>query len=202
MPGRQQTPGRFKRWGIDIALPRWFVRSALVVVLLVGSLVAWSRWGEEVFDGDVEMSAYEAAQLIESRRHIWEVPEEEFVMDGGAAKVRHYGSDHCTLILWSMLIGRSQPTFTLHPDRQAEIAERPVIASIRLAGVKCPGPGPGCCLEPHPPPWEEKQEMIKTDTIRVWRYYETDQDVEGCYHYEDMHADGTAEPVVWKRCIH
>jgi hypothetical protein len=175
---------------------------SLAVVVL--ALVGWQRYGAPVVGiGEYRMSKMEAAQLIESRRHFWEAPEDEFQIDGGQGEVRHYASDHCSVIVWTMADGSQRPIFALHPEREAAMDVDLELEILRsgAAGIvpvgSCPGPGPGCCIDPHPPPWEEKVQPLDDCLARVWRRFQ-----DGCLHYQDTDCTGRWGPVVWRECYH
>lgn len=212
MPDEDEPSGGIIRvlgWELPLrAIPRWAKNSFLVVALVASCLAVWLRYGTQLWRAqeEVHLSKLEAAQLIESRRHFWESPEDEFEIDGGRGRVRHYASDHCSVVVWTMADGSQRPVFALHPRRESEMdvdreLELLLPAPPAQAGVfasPCPGPGPGCCLDPHPPPWEEKAERLDYCTARVWRRF-----VDGCLHYQETDGcEGVWGPVIWVECYH
>ena len=191
--------------GLWTDCPRPIKAAFYLVALAVLAMVSWTRYGRDALGVDVyPLSKMEAAQLIESQRHFWEEAEDQFEIDGGHGLVKHYASDHCSVIVWTLFDGTQRPVFALHPDRERELDVDAELQSIRLqnAGVvpaaNCPGPGPGCCLDPHPPPWSEKTQPLDRCTARVWRRFE-----DGCLHYQD--SNGCVRqwgPIVWTECYH
>ena len=168
----------------------------LVAVVIVCLVVTWARYGKDIYN---PITKLEAAQLTESQRHFWEDPHDEVSLDDGQGVARHFSSDHCTAVQWFLPDGTSQTAFAFHPRRTREILAGPhPLNSIKGAGFGCGGPGPGCCLDPHPPPWREKVKPLNGCEVRVWRIFSDD-----CSHYQDMdNCRRMIGPLIWTRCYH
>ena len=176
-------------------LPKWCGSFVMLTILIVATIYTWSQYGGDIYN---PISKLEAAQFTESQKHFWEQPEDEFPLDEGGV-ARHYSSDHCAAVQWLMPDGSVRTTFAFHPKRTQEILDGPhPLNSIKVAGMGgCPGPGPGCCWDPHPPPWNEKGQPLDQCVVRVWRMFN-----DGCIHYQDMNRCGQNGYVVWTRCVH
>ena len=176
-------------------LPKWCGSLLLLMFFVIASIYTWSQYGKDIYN---PISKLEAAQFAEAQKHFWEKAEDEIPLGSGGV-ARHYASDHCTAVQWLMPDNSVRTTFAFHPERTAEILAGPhPLDEISHAGMGgCPGPGPGCCWNPHPPPWSEKGEPLDRCAVRLWRFFD-----DGCIHYQIMNRCGPNGPVVWTRCIH
>lgn len=165
------------------------------------------------------------AQLAESNRHMFEseVKLDAPSIDGyfqiqfedGQRLVRYHTADKCISVLHRDA-DRESPQFVYHPDRIEEIMlenrKELLEAELTLGGLaplwateappSCdrddPDPGPGCCEDPHPPPWTAALEQLDDCRYRIDRVFE-----DTCEHYVVAnYCEKTYEPHVWTRCIH
>lgn len=177
-------------------LPKWCGAILLTAFLAIAMVYTWSQYGKDIYN---PISKLEAAQFSEAQAHFFEIPEDEIPLDAGGV-VRHYASDHCTAVQWSLSVGATNPTFAFHPDRTKEIMAGPhPLDAIKGAGMMgCYGPGPRCCWDPHPPPWNEKSQEMNQCVTRIHRIFPC-----GCAHYQDMdNCNRRIGPIIWTRCVH
>jgi len=207
MPFDPREPIRWKMLGQQIEISGWFRLPIGVVILATMCAYSWNAHIEEMYRDfkKPRISKLEAAQITEAQKHFWEPVDEEYLLDDGQGKVRHYRSDHCTATLWKVQDGSMQTTFSFHPRRKKEILAAPIPNNAILAAGMggCPGPGPGCCVDPHPPPMNEfPPEWINDCVFRIWREFPHGEDA--CRHYQD--GDACSEiwitPPLWTRCLH
>ena len=177
-------------------LPKWCGSLVLLMFFTIASIYTWSQYGKDIYN---PISKLEAAQFSEAQKHFWETPGGEIPLgEGGVA--RHYPSDDCTAVQWLLPNGAVRTTFAFHPRRTQEILDGPhPLDSMQGAGMVggCPGPGPGCCWSPHPPPWDEKGQPLNQCVVRVWRMFR-----DGCILYYDMNRCGPNGEMIWTRCVH
>lgn len=219
--------GGFKFGPINIeGLPRWgkvcVTLVATVVALLMGVVYVWEHGGQSMIEDFGEphpVSRLEAAQTTEASVHFWAEEGEDYLewelADGVA---RHYLSDNCLAGRWTYTDRHghevTEQAWAFHPDRKKEILAAPSAvgivgptgAGVSLAGG-CPGPGPGCCWDPHPQPMWESPVAQDECVVRIWRefphYDEAGEHLDSCAHYQDTNrCTGVWFPWVWTRCLH
>lgn len=200
-----------------VPITRWGRHCLTAVVLVAASFYVWIEYGKEAFrdEGEVKMSKLEAAQLIESALHIGEAPLEQYALQGDGV-ARHYERHHCASVTWPVLDKTTGLTFfrtvwALHPKREAELdVEHELeqlglsVSAVAAAGFMagCPGPGPGCCRDPHPPPWDERSDWVGGSVVRITRVFEPGAQYR-CWHTQDYdQRTGYWYPVVWRACYH